>query len=236
MTDDSPDFGQPETETPPAPAPDAFGLLSDLVRLMADPAAVRSKLDELKSTTVALEHERATMADARAAHDVHVAETTAALAKRQKEVDEYYKGTMGLRADVETREQYLAKTRRDIERLDVTLRKACLRYHNELGNYNEALQHLPNWTEVDRIISTAVTVHDYPAPEPTFQNPTPVFRVDSDDDNIDDNTRPAHWGGQPPRIPVSAEVADRALDKIAAHRPKRHHHRSKRRGRAAAAP
>jgi len=232
MTDDSPDFGQPETEPPPTLAPDAFIARFEnmLLAVAVDPQATQARLNDLRNAAAVLERERLGLEALRTEHDRHIAQTTAEMAKEKAALDAWREKIRALKLEGEGRYERMASMLTEARRIEISLKRQAVR-HAGYAVWVDGLQAVPGWSEIEALAPPVDSHHLEAAAEPIFDPSTPVFRVDSDHDSIDDNTRPAHWGGQP-RIPVSAEIADRALDKIASDRPKRHY-RKRRGGRAA---
>jgi hypothetical protein len=144
-----------ETETPAIiapPAADAFAELMNLLALIADAKACGSRLRELQKQTAAAARAEASLARARAAHDAHVAATTAELDRRRAKIAQLEDERSGEAARLDEQRAQLTEMGKDLTTRENQLKRRLLTLANE-PLWHETLQDPPTWEQIDQVLN-----------------------------------------------------------------------------------
>ena len=140
-----------------------FDTVLALVTLLASPEATKAKLVELREAIAAADTHKA---EAEAAH-VELAARVAELDERKAELDRRETEIVDQRIRLQVRaaafdEQVKSLTTRadGLRRLDEVLRRRVMQHHNQMAFFNEKLQDLPTWEQIDGEIAAVQGKND----------------------------------------------------------------------------
>jgi hypothetical protein len=142
------DTEETTTDITPPPAADSFGTFTDLLAVIADAKACGSRLRSLQEATATATKAVASLAAAKAQHDAVVSKERAYLDERKTALDEREVELHSKARQLDERQRAVSELHKEVQVRENQLKRRLLR---ETGvTYNEALQTLPNWPELDR--------------------------------------------------------------------------------------
>jgi hypothetical protein len=131
---------------------DVFGLVQALLLAAANPKACQIAAAELKRQADQVTADRAALEADRAAFAKHESETRAALAKQAAQNSDEAAALHNEKLRVDDRHRGLSEMIREIETREGHLKRRLLREAGLLVHFNDQLQSLPSWDELDRAI------------------------------------------------------------------------------------
>jgi hypothetical protein len=155
MSEDDTEIEAPTIITPPAA--DAFAELMNLLAIVADARACGSRLRQLQAQTAAARSAEASLAPAKTTHDAYIAKTRTELDKRKTKLDEREVEIHNKSLLLDERERQFGERFHEADVREIRLKHRILR---EAGlTFNERMQSLPDWPELDRIVNGVSDAH-----------------------------------------------------------------------------
>jgi hypothetical protein len=136
-----------EQPVPSAPAPDAFAALFNLLALIADQRAFKTRLSGLSRALEAVTSGEKKLAAARAAFDAHEASARAELGKREQAVRAREVAASVAEETLREHQADLVKQGAEIRRQDLILRRRVM-VLARLDAVDERMQSLPSWKQI----------------------------------------------------------------------------------------